>query len=802
MLTLHNKLTGLGNGLIEKYNDIIPSQLLINEFTNDLTNGVYDCCQESKVLFTPTTRIPQQQNCTSDNFKAIAEAHKYRYENLQDDQQLSEYHKKEWLFYQTIAWEKEQEEMNVTKNTKWKVYSKEPRKLWKMIDYKGETQSNTSCPPKVVRNYFCNNIFNSHKLEGNPTLKEIEGEIEEYDKINEITDRDFSPEELTAAIKKYGKGVSFDGLPGSILHILPENLRGAVLQLYKMSYNTFYPTPWQSQLLSPIEKKGHSIISPKLRGTAVGPMFSRLYDIMINFRFMEWYTPNPQQAGGERKGQGCIIQIFGLFIMLDMAKRCGKTLFIGLLDFEKAFDYMNRPRLMKDMMKDGIGSTFLKNLNNMYSEIHYLPKTSKNHMDDPIISEHGVTQGRTSSGNLFSYYISDMSQPMDEKAYIDFMIANLLQLADDSIVLADNLVSLANKLIDVLRYCRDKLTIVNMEKTNYMEFSDEPTMECIEVEEQIIEPVNPEVGYVWLGFHLSYNSDIYKLVEHHIRKKKSNEAKFYAWLKLNSSTPFPMKLKVLYACFFEAIIYSSEAWGDISFFKEELLLIEKKALRAIVCVKSSTPDNIVFAELNKADIMATIHQRQYNFFKKFLQLSPHESTTRSIWELYREWNVESPTSYFTYYSSLSPTSLIDNINEKKNIIIESNTSMNERYRSIIGFDFCNALYSSLINDEQRATITRWRLSCHPLFVERGRYCRPKPPRSERKCLICMVMEDEEHSLFSCLAHREIRHQHQELLREYRTVREILHPRNAGDVTRISKYLENIEANMDKLKMKR
>ena len=73
---------------------------------------------------------------------------------------------------------------------------------------------------------------------------------------------------------------------------------------------------------------------------------------------------------------------------------------------------------MKDLMKDGIGSLFLKNLFNMYSIIHYLPKTSRNLMhDDPIISKHGVTQGRNSSCNIFSYYISDSRKAMENLPY-------------------------------------------------------------------------------------------------------------------------------------------------------------------------------------------------------------------------------------------------------------------------------------------------------------------------------------------------------------------------------------------------
>ena len=47
--------------------------------------------------------------------------------------------------------------------------------------------------------------------------------------------------------------------------------------------------------------KGNSVISPNLRGIAVGPMFSRLYDIIVNFRMENWYHPNPEQAGCRKK---------------------------------------------------------------------------------------------------------------------------------------------------------------------------------------------------------------------------------------------------------------------------------------------------------------------------------------------------------------------------------------------------------------------------------------------------------------------------------------------------------------------
>ena len=49
------------------------------------------------------------------------------------------------------------------------------------------------------------------------------------------------------------------------------------------------------------------------------------------------------------------------------------------------------------------------------------------------------------------------------------------------------------------------------------------------------------------------------------------------------------------------------------------------------------------------------------------------------------------------------------------------------------------------------------------------------------------MEDENHALFSCTVHHEIRHQQQQLLAEYQPVVETLHPRNTEEIGQNGKY---------------
>ena len=327
LLTLQNDFIDLGDYMSAKYSNIIPSQISIDEYVNELTNGLYSCCKDNYKQYAQNNLKPTQKNCTSKNFKAIADAHKHRYESIIDNPNLADYHKQEWLFYQTVTWQKEEEEIYVKKNEKWIECSKDPKKYWKLLDYKGEVKSSSSsCPPKIVKSYFENTIFNTNKIKGNPVLKDIADEVANYHHINETTDSELTEVELEAAIKKFGTGISFDGLPGKVLHLIPNNVRKIILHLFTMIFHNFYPSTWRSQILSPIEKKGHSLLSPKLRGIAVGPLLSRLYDIMVDFRFGLWYTPNANQAGS-RKKQGCPIQIFALFLVLDMAKCLGKTVF-------------------------------------------------------------------------------------------------------------------------------------------------------------------------------------------------------------------------------------------------------------------------------------------------------------------------------------------------------------------------------------------------------------------------------------------------------------------------------------------
>ena len=181
-----------------------------------------------------------------------------------------------------------------------------------------------------------------------------------------LLDDCFTIDELNRAIIKNGNGVGIDGIDKKIAMLFPIKLRLCILCLLNRVFDNSYPEHWKRLLLRPEEKKGHTKEAPKLRGVAISQLLPTLYDILIYNRFNMWYIPNPEQAGFVAK-QGCPLQIFSIYIIMEYLKSIGKSLYIGFMDYEKAFDFVNRAHILNHLQEKGAGAKFVKAIASMYS---------------------------------------------------------------------------------------------------------------------------------------------------------------------------------------------------------------------------------------------------------------------------------------------------------------------------------------------------------------------------------------------------------------------------------------------------
>ena len=512
-----------------------------------------------------------------------------------------------------------------------------------------------------------------------------------------------------------------------------------------------------------------------------------MYDTIIDDRFRSWYIPDRAQSGF-RTGQGCPLQLFYVSLLIETSNSTKKCLYLLLIDYEKAFDYANRALIVEDMMEEGLGEKFIQSVAAMYKESTYIPKGEGNSLGDPIKTYYGVTQGRRSSTNFFSFLIRDMPNSIPSDECDDFMDPyNIAQMADDTILAAENRVSLKKKFEHVYQFSSDKCQLINEDKTVFIHISESPDTQQITYDNEfVVSSLESGKSVPYLGMHLFHTNKLIDLVEYNLNIRMFNVAKFQSWLDINENTPFETKLHVLDNCVLSAMLYGFEAWGDLSKYSSKLETIELGLLKSVLGVKKGTPNDLVYYELNRGSIVTKLMDRQENFMKKINSLDEDDALVKCL------WNRSQNLSIYEYYDKLTDSNYVQDITNRFQRISSSETTMNIRYRELIGLKEENCVYNSYAVDSCRKIITRWRLSNFQLAIETGRYKRPKVERNRRLCQTCLVIEDEEHALMSCRLYNQVREKHADLFESSNNVKSLLNPKSLEKLYKVANVLFEIE----------
>ena len=366
-------------------------------------------------------------------------------------------------------------------------------------------------------------------------------------------------------------------------------------------------------------------------------------------------------------------------------------------------------------MEKGCGRTFTEAVSKMFRSTTYIPSYD-NKLCEEITTAYGVAQGRNSSPNFYSFFVSDMPSCTDSLPEKDFIDPhNLAQLADDTTMLAEGVLMLGNKMYCLRDYSNDICQVPNIPKTVYCHFSENPSLEPLRIDANTeLSSVDPEKGHRCLGVKFLPTIDVDRIITFNIDDRFHNWVKFYEWLEVNEETPIEIKTLVLDNCLFHSILYAAEVFGNINCIEKKLRLAEQKALRSILRVKKATSIDLLYNELKRPDIISSILESQYKFFQKIEMLDEEVAMVKSILRLCYD------TPFVEHYKSLRPDMKKNNISIRETKILESDASMLQYYASIVNVKEKSSIYCNFIDDRKRAVITRWRLSNHKLWIETGR----------------------------------------------------------------------------------
>ena len=126
----------------------------------------------------------------------------------------------------------------------------------------------------------------------------------------------------------------------------------------------------------------------------------------------------PPQQIGFRRGFRTADHVYLLKTLIEKIFHKNGKLYAAFINFKKAYDTVNRAKLLNKLKEIGVSGIFLRNIKALYSKTEYQIKL-KNRVLEAISSNLGLKQGCPLSPLLFNIYISDLGSYLKDTTTSD-----------------------------------------------------------------------------------------------------------------------------------------------------------------------------------------------------------------------------------------------------------------------------------------------------------------------------------------------------------------------------------------------
>ena len=355
--------------------------------------------------------------------------------------------------------------------------------------------------------------------------------------------------------------------------------------------------------------------------------------------------------------------------------------------------------------------------------------------------------------------------------------------ADDLILVSDSVEGLQTQLDGLFNFCKDSHMIVNEMKTKVVLFGNANMDNSHFIyNNKVLEVVG---AYKYLG--LTFNStktmagNLFKEAIKQTRAKATRACfKIRKDTKAIGKPPPTVLLKLFDSLVMPILEYGSE----IYFNNKENTTLEKvqlKYLKMMLSVHSNTSSLAIYGDTGRYPLFIKAKQRAIKFWARIAKLKD-ESLVKMVYNvLYsldnvglRNWatHIKCCLSDLGYehiwlQQSCSDEELkcikrtIINNYERAWHVEVTDVGKNPKLRTYCIFKTTFGVepyLHGLIDSKLIKVLSGFRMSCHPLAIEKGRHQKPKIPVEDRVCVYCdkNAIEDEQHFLMECTCYHTIR----------------------------------------------
>lgn len=382
--------------------------------------------------------------------------------------------------------------------------------------------------------------------------------------------------------------------------------------------NRMVPEEWKVGEVIPVYKSGDKSEVKNYRGITVTNTTYKIFaKILLKKLEIEVQEKQllPLNQVGFVKGCSTIDNLVTLnfIIQKEIGKKRGK-LYLLFLDLEKAYDCVNRVKLIECLKKLGVSVQLVNAIKMLYEDTKRRTRTGKE-VSEYFETFTGLKQGCPLSPLLFNLYVADLEKVLSNAQAGGVIVGKKkiwsMSYADDVVCLAKSKEELREMMKTIGKYMDKRDLKVNVKKTKVMICGKGSRMSVNENFEWNMEKLEIVRCYKYLGFMIARNGSFSEHVRYVVKKTKVAMERMRWIFERKFSEAVHVKQAILKICVKSILMYGAELWGV----KEECEIekMQRKWLKKMLGVEKSTPEYILLQELNEWKIWGQAAEKLVRF---------------------------------------------------------------------------------------------------------------------------------------------------------------------------------------------
>jgi Reverse transcriptase (RNA-dependent DNA polymerase)/Endonuclease-reverse transcriptase len=594
-------------------------------------------------------------------------------------------------------------------------------------------------------------------------------------------------------------------------HVVDNILSGYLVTLFQHMFNVGrVPEKWGDTLLTLAFKGGSRSNWSDYRPIAVVQVIAKVYGLVLNNRLNAWaedsHVRRPSQAGF-RPAHNTHMNTFVLLNIIDKYKHLKQPLFCCFIDLHKAYDSVLRIQAWQRLYDVGVRGRMLHAIVAFYQNISCRIRFS-NGLSEQFVSNVGVRQGCPLSPFIFGVFIEELhDRIVAELPGVGATVHNDPDCCIPMGMFADDLNKFANvaqhlqSMLDVLdAFCEEKNMSLSLTKTKIVIFnssfvSSRDRNFQFTFRGTVLQRVKESK---YLGMLMRQGRTVTGMMQHAAKRGQHAVAVVYKkFHQLGVASNIDLKLRLFNAVALPNLTFGCEVWGPWMLssdwaskaFQSKIEQVRLSFIRVLLSLKSSTPAWNVYRELGAYPLQIFVARQLIKFIHKLWQMPDSTWARKILWDAWWMYKFNQCDNWCArLHSFLSDVGiqpyqwvgdgvvplydgkLCESVLKAKCHAVflqpglpSKMASYHTQFASEISEginplrEWQKALYLTLPAPSKRLCLmARFRLSCHHLAVETGRW--QNVHIDDRKCPLCNLgsVQDEHHILFVCPALAPIR----------------------------------------------